>query len=566
MNRLLNVFRDMKVGLKITLSFVIITIITSTVTIMEYSSNQTTQQETVFFAKNRVQQAEAVNDIKFALERHDLLVMKAADEQSPNRKKQLIQERKDLLVWIGERIKAYKGYATGASEKDSFKELDEFYKTISDLAASDFANNRSTPLTKLQYDQYQSLLADIVDTSRSNTDDMIKSSIQSSKTRDIVLIVLGAVNLLTTVLFVIILTLNITRPLAKLSRRMLQISDGTLSSKKMDDGRKDEIGQLFKAVDQMVATLLTIVSNTTQYSNDLATASIQLTARANGTNTSAERIKETVQDANEGAHKQNTSANETALAIEEVAQGVQKVAESAEMVNTITVLAKNEAVAGYDSINDLITRMESVMSVTNQLAALVEQLNERNIHISGLVEQISHVSRQTGILALNANIEAARAGEHGRGFAVVASEVRKLAEQSQQSAASIELATKEIRSLTREATEGMTKEKEEVTGANVALQQAGEQFSTIVGSIQEMMSQMEVTLDAARQMSANSEQITASASEQAAIASKLAGSFTFITNQVDTQIDDTSQLRSYAQHLEKISSELQQTVQRFKLI
>ena len=37
-------------------------------------------------------------------------------------------------------------------------------------------------------------------------------------------------------------------------------------------------------------------------------------------------------------------------------------------------------------------------------------------------------------MSLNASIEAARAGEAGRGFAVVAEEIRKLAEQSKDSA------------------------------------------------------------------------------------------------------------------------------------
>ena len=142
-------------------------------------------------------------------------------------------------------------------------------------------------------------------------------------------------------------------------------------------------------------------------------------------------------------------------------------------------------------------------------AEVVAGLGDKSQAIGQIVDTIDGIASQTNLLALNAAIEAARAGEQGRGFAVVADEVRKLAEESQAAAGSIEAIIRDIQSETGRAVEAVGSVQQDV--------------ASVASVSEEHAAAAEEVSAATEETSASTEEVSASAEQVAQAAQTLTG-------------------------------------------
>lgn len=233
------------------------------------------------------------------------------------------------------------------------------------------------------------------------------------------ILILGILAVVLSAAIITSLTLSITKPLNLTVKAANRIAAGDLTNDLSTIAiRADESGILMLAFRQMVEKMRSSIKDIIEGVNLLGSSASEILAA-------------TTQVAS-GAAETASAISETSTTVEEVRQAAQlssqkasRVAENAQQVSQVTQTgqkAVDETVAG---MNNIQVQMESV-------ANTIVRLSEQSQQIGGIIASVNDVADQSNLLAVNASIEAAKAGEQGKGFAVVAQEIKSLAQQSKQ--------------------------------------------------------------------------------------------------------------------------------------
>ncbi|MBB4823502.1 methyl-accepting chemotaxis protein [Sporosarcina luteola] len=379
------------------------------------------------------------------------------------------------------------------------------------------------------------------------------------------LIVSAIFDVLLGLLIATLINRNISRPVKRLAEASKIIANGDLTKDDITVKSKDELKELANAFNTMKQNLRTVIGHVNESVLHVTASAEELSASTEEVTRSSREVNRNMEAMLEGSQIAASSAKESSYAMEETASGVQRIAESAQ--GLLLNATNTEKLAGdsEQSVKTAKAQMNLIYDSSYQTNELIKRLSEQTAEIAHITKVITDITEQTNLLALNAAIEAARAGEHGKGFAVVADEVRKLAEQSKQSATQIVDVIVEIQKNTRNVEQAVSESLANVEAGVKVIEEAGDAFSTIVNAVQMMNEQIEEVSAATEEISASAEQVSASVQEIASQADVASGQNEENTAAIQEQLATIEEINVVASDLNKRAVGLQEIIQQFSI-
>ena len=354
------------------------------------------------------------------------------------------------------------------------------------------------------------------------------------------------------------------KAIGSMVRNLKKVGDGDLTVK-ITTKRRDEFMLLAAGISDMVTNMKELIKNVTETSEELTHAANQVSDSSQTFMETSNGIKNAISEIEIGTSKLDIDSADCLTQMDSLSEKISVVSENAENISTMTDEVGAAITDGIGSMDVLNKSAKSTTKITGQVIEAIQGLEEKSKSISQIIQTINDIAEETTLLSLNASIEAARAGEAGRGFAVVAEEIKKLADESMNSASEIEKIVDEIVTGTGQVVEVASEAVDIVKTQEDAVNYTSGAFGKIDSKVSSLMSSLDlISGNVANMEEARATTLTAITSISAVSAETASGAST-VMEASEKQVAAISELENASVKLKSKADELAVSLQKFKI-
>jgi len=328
----------------------------------------------------------------------------------------------------------------------------------------------------------------------------------------------------------------VLKPLQNVSKIAHQLSKFDLTVS-IDTRRKDEVGALPKAIDEMASSFRNVLGQVQRSGMQVTSSSTELAATA--------REQEATMS------NQLTSTNKVVVSVEEISELSNELVKTMDQVAAMSQETAGFATKGQSDLGRMEAAMLTMESASKSISGRLETINEKAENITTVVVTITKVADQTNLLSLNAAIEAEKAGEYGRGFNVVAREIRRLADQTAVATLDIEQMVQEMQSAVSAGVMEMDKFIGEVKRSAEDVGRISTQLARIIEQVQAL--------------SPSFENVNVSMAQQSKNATEINTAIVNLSEEMQQTMESLHESYTAIEQLNEAARGLQDEVSRFKV-
>lgn len=374
----------------------------------------------------------------------------------------------------------------------------------------------------------------------------------------VILLVLG---------FLFIINKIVLGPLGRFRGTMENISTGdfTVSIPQRTLERKDEIGDLARALNDLKDSVSDLLNKVKNASDSVAKSSTTLADVSEQSSYAMNEITEAMSQIADTSQEQTDEASIVVVKTNDLGKQIVESEEQMTTVQSYSHETNQMSVKGLKIIDELNQKTARSNESAKEISEMTNDIHSSASDAEQITTIIEAISSQTNLLALNASIEAARAGEAGRGFAVVAEEIRQLSEETSRATDDIKRLIGDIQLKSDEAVQKMNDIQEIFEDQNVSIDATSDIFKETSKALFSLNERIDLVREITEKINENKDDIVHSVEEISSSIQNNSTSVQQASASTEEQMASIEELSMTAHVSKELSDELIEAINKFKI-